>query len=397
MIYHNNGEEAMLTYYIGQYIVPAGIGKVFKMSFKSILTVNWLWSALGLILVMLLFTCAAGAKKVREQIFCIVFVVLAGGLMPLQQSIGNILYPSDIMIGQTGWLDYFMTYGRISLQFRTNFISIRWAFGQTIVPWIIIIILYLNRDKVRYYLPLVLPSVLFGTFSSFSIIITAIFLYVDYCCKNKKIKQIIKETFSLENCLSALSLGSTLFIYYIGYITQEKPEGVGFSFVNYFNKDIGIYLIFVLGAFGLYALIIFREYKRMFSYWACVLLMLLLPLIKFGAVNDLLMGACIAPSMLLYVLIARWLFEQNQVAVQFRKGIMITLLMISFIKPSLELFTCIRDFDYTEYVPNDVFVTMEHFANRYGENVSMDVIYNYYTYDAYDSLFMKTIGENTNK
>lgn len=392
VVYHNGEEEAMLTYYIGQYVFPSGVGKLLRLSFEQTLILNWLWSSFGLALVFVVFMCAAQATTGKKQLVCILTVVFAGGLMSLQQSIGSVLYPETVSIGLPGWQDYFFTYGRYMLQFRTNFISIRWAFGQTLVPWMIVIILYMVKNHVKYYVPLLLPAILFGAFSSISIILIAVCLWVGDCVQKKSFSKIMKDTFSVENCVSLASLGIVLFIYYLGYIIQTKPEGERFSIQNFINRDIGIYILFVLGSFGLYAMIVMKEHKKDVAFWSCVAVMTILPFFKFGVANDLLMGACIAPSMLLYVLLIKWLFYQNA-AGQFRKGILVALLLIGAIKPSLEIYTCVTQYDYTQYIPADTFVTLENFANRWNPNIPLDVQYNYFTYDAMDSLFMKTVGK----
>lgn len=390
VVYNNGGETALLTYYIGQYIFPCGIGKILHFSFEQTLILNWLWASVGLALVFTVFICATKATSAKKQLWCILMVLLAGGLMSLQQSVGSVLYPNDITIGLPGWQDYFLTYGRYMLQFRTNFISIRWAYGQTLVPWMIVLLLYILKDRVKYYVPLVLPAILFGTFTSFSIILIAIFFWAEECFFKKSQDKILKNTFSWMNCVSMASLGAILFVYYLGYVIQTKPAGEGFSIQNFAGRDIGIYLIFVLGSFGLYAIVALKENIKNIAFWACVVIMSVLPFFKFGVANDLLMGACIAPSMLLYALLTKWLFDKD--TSQFRKGILVTLLLIGFIKPSLEIYTCVSQYDYSQYNPADYFVTMENFANRFNEDVSLDLRYNYYTYDAMNSLFMKTVG-----
>ena len=236
---------------------------------------------------------------------------------------------------------------------------------------------------------------LFGTFSFVSIVILAIATYVSYIKKESDVIKILKNTFSIQNCLIFFSLGLVFFLYFIGFMTQEKPVGVEGQVVKYLGKDIGIYFVFILGSFGLYALCIFKEYKTNSIFVTAVVVMSILPFIKFGAANDLLMGACICLSFVIYLACAEFIFENgdNRSYIK-RRAILVVLLCIGFIKPSVEIYKCLSTYNYSEFVPNDAYVTLEGFANRERQDIGIDIQYNYYTYDAYNEPFMKYIGRD---
>lgn len=396
VIYENKNERALLTYYIGQYLVPSFIGKVFSATFRSTLSINWIWSSVGLLIFVLVFMKIAGADNTKKQAISLFIIFLGAGLMVLMQAVGSKLMPSCIPIGQTGWRDYFFNVEN-TLQFRSNFVAIRWAFGQTIVPWIISVMLYYYKSQVNTWVPMLLPCILFGAFPFVGIISVAIVIYIGYCKSTKDVKIILKKTFSWENILCFCTLGIVLMLYYLGYLIQPKEDLAGFSIMDISGKGILIYLMFVMGSFGTYAVIIAKETKKDIAFWGAFIIMLILPFFKMGHANDLLMGACIGPSMILYLIMTKWLFLEDS-AVMFRKGILVTLLVIGAMKPSLEIVRCVYDYDYTQYLPDETLNgSMERFVDRKNNAIPVDLRYYYYTYDADSCLFMKYVGRTRAK
>ena len=335
----------------------------------------------------------AVADNTRKQAICLFIIFLGAGLMVLMQAVGSKLMPFHIPIGQTGWRDYFFNVEN-TLQFRSNFVAIRWAFGQTIVPWIISVMLYQHKTWVNLWVPMIMPCILFGAFPFVGIISAAIIIYIGYCQSAKDVKVILKNTFSWENILCFCTLGIVLMLYYLGYMIQPKEDVVGFSMMVLSGKGILTYLMFVTGSFGAYAAIIAKETKKDMAFWGALLIMLILPFFRMGKANDLLMGACIGPSMILYLLVSKWLFLEDA-SLMFRKGILVTLLVIGAMKPSLEIVRCVYDYDYTQYLPDKTLNgSMEAFANRSDQSIPVDLKYNYFTYDADRCLFMKYVGKS---
>ncbi len=392
VIYEANGEKAMLTYYIGQYVVPTFISKFIDFQFYGMNQLNWLWASFGLFLVWLLFMIITGATTVKKQTVCLAILIFAGGLMALQQSLGHVLYPNRVSIGLGEGMDYYFSLVPM-LQFRTNFINMRWVYGQTIVSWMIVMLLYAHRDKIDIFVPIAMPGIMYSSFSFLTIVWIAIFIFLKWIWEAKgNISHVLKITFSWQNLLAVVSPGLILITYYLGYMMQPKPGTQGIQFVGYSFKATGLYILFTMGSFGLYALLVAKEYYKDSAFLGAVSVMFILPFFTMGGPNDLLMGGCIAPSMLLYVYLARWLFKADR-TMEFRKGILITLVLIGFIKPALEIYSIFRYHDLTKRELADEFVTLENYVNRSDENLRQDVVYNYFTYDCDDSIFMKYLGK----
>lgn len=393
VIYENGADVSMLTYYIGQYMVPSFLGKVFAISFRQVLCINWLWSSVGLVLIWLLFVHAVCADSWRKQVFVLMMLVFCGGMMTVQEEIGHIVYPDDILAAADGWRDYFLCYGRYMLQYRTNFISLRWAYGQTLAIWLIAVVFYLRRKEVKYYAAIFLPALFFGSFSFVSLVILAFAAYIEYLFEVRDLRRILRSTLSIQNCLMFGSLGTILLLYYIGFVRQKKPGGIGLERVSYIGRDWGIYLIFIFGSFLAYALCVFKENRKNSLFLASVGIMCVLPFLKFGVANDLLMGGCIAASFILYLVLTEFVFQMDSgTGYGKRKTVLLVLLWIGSIKPVMEVYQCLKAYDYSVYAPFE-WATLEEFANRERTDISIDQQYNYYTYDAYDSPFMKYLGK----
>lgn len=393
VIYENGNDVSMLTYYIGQYIVPAFLGKVFVFGFQEVLCINWIWSSIGLVLIWMVCLHAVHACGWKKQMFVLVMLVFCGGMMTLQEEIGHAVFPDDILDAADGWRDYFLCYGRYMLQYRTNFISIRWAYGQTLVSWLIAAVFYQRKEDIRNYVVIFIPALFFGSFSFVSLALLAVAEYAVYLIKVRKLSAILKNTFSIQNCLMFLSLGLILFLYYIGFAQQKKPGGIGLERVSYTGLDWGIYIIFIAGSFLAYAFCVLKENKQNVLFLASLAIMCMLPFVKFGAANDLLMGACIAASFILYLVLTEFIFCKSQsFGHAQRKAVLLVLLCIGFVKPVIEVYECLTMYDYRVFAPNE-WASLEGFANRDRTDISIDQQYNYYTYDAYDKPFMKYIGK----
>ena len=201
--------------------------------------------------------------------------------------------------------------------------------------------------------------------------------------KNKKIKEVLKEIFSLSNISIFLSLGLILLLYFWGNTFSEKPDDVGFSFVSYKN-NILLYIAFIM-SFIPYSIILFKDNKKNPLFYISIIILLLLPFGRMGLWNDLVMRVSIVPIFIFMILCIKYLF--NTKIQNISKLILVIFLLIGSYSSMNEL---MNSFKIKE---NNSFYSLEMTANR-KIKIDDDLKYNYYTYDLDDNFFYKYLSRN---
>ena len=133
---YNNG-EALLSYYIAHWMVPSVFGKiVFFISgsyFAAYLVGNialLLWSSFGVALVLLLFSMMANIGKKTYPIIAVICFVFFSGLDIVGS---NILNGGVFSLHIEWWATYF--------QYSSNSTCLFWVYNQTIVTWLMTLII----------------------------------------------------------------------------------------------------------------------------------------------------------------------------------------------------------------------------------------------------------------
>ena len=239
VIYENrNGEKSMLTYYLAQYMVPCAIGKLFS-SYRIAEITNALWAYWGLILVYLNLLRFIKGKTVLHDIIAL-FLLL---FFSCPTEIGKVILSWFIETSPTdeAWFYY---NDDIKLQYSNNLLLLEWVYIQVIVNWMILTLFIEKYRKVEYYAPLLLPALLYGSFSFLGLIPYAIVWVVYQLIINKKKTIIIRNILSSYNILTIFSLGTVIIIYLLGNVTGEKPAEISFGLTPYSGKWL-IYIVFV--------------------------------------------------------------------------------------------------------------------------------------------------------
>ncbi len=384
-VYYERFGKCMLTYYLGQYIIPAAIGKITG-SFVLANIVMALLGIAGLWLVYLMLVELTGADETWKQITT-VFVMLffCGGLVLVQFMLK--LWYGDRMysLGSQHWV----LVDGIMLQYRSNMVMIRWVLPQIIVPWLAVILLIKDIKKVRYYVLILLPSLLFGSFSFAALAAMGVAAAVRLLL-NEDIT--IKKILSLENLLVGLSLGSILFFYFLGNLQVDKPVNSSFRFEIYDLRHLPVYLMFCLLMFGVYYLCVAPENKGKPLFIINLAILMILPWFRMGLCNDIVMSGSIPSLFVLMIMVLELLFDEREsTSLGLRKGIVIAMLLVGMIYPIDELKDNIS---WNTLGPNLAldYGSMELFTRRGDPRVTEDLMYNYYTYDPEGKIFYEYIA-----
>lgn len=394
-VYYMNLEPSMLTYYIGQYLVPALVGKLTG-SFRIAEILFFVWGVIGLVLVFIHLQRILKADTVKKQLLSLLILLFFSGAVVLTQVVLHNWYPNMTFAPVDR---HWVIVGEILLQFRSNFVMLRWVFPQCMIPWLLMMLFMEHYKKCEYYALLFLPALLFATFSFVSFFAYALMGIVYLLIKQKDKKDVLKRIFSLSNLLPAVGLGGILFFYFLGYVQVQKPDYLGFGLQKYGFSYWGVYVVFCFFAFGIYAVCVWKDNKKIPLYYFTVILLLVIPLFKMGLCNDFVMSVSIPPLFVLMIFVVKFLnkkgeSEQNGI----KKGILIVCLFIGAWYSFCELKDNIAQKE-PGIMSAAEYESLGYFTNRGNQELSDDLKYNYYTYDLegkifYEYIARKKIGEN---
>lgn len=379
-VLYNKYDHAMLTYYIGQYLFPALIGKLTH-SIRLADVAMGLIGYLGIMLVYVNVLCISRADNSKKQLIILVLLLFFSGMMHQLQYLFYMICPELLVYPGTkvSSLGCFSTLyiSNMHLEYRSIMTDLQWVYPQTIVPWLCTIMLYGNRDRCKYFGLLILPALITGTWEFLALALLAFGLMVYELIKRKG--QCIKEILSVPNLFCAIFPGLIMMIYYLGNVGGETNASPIIDGMMPLSVYFSYCLPFVLFMFGFYFLIIMNYNKHDVLFWMMGGGLLLIPLVD-G--SDFIMCTSVPLFFLLFLYIIRFLFmETNKIL----KGLLILLLALGAISPIRQLKATVSQKPYDRFTE----WTLLECTDRNNQNISNEMKYHYYTYDYEESMFYK--------
>ena len=401
VMYRNGREHAMLSYYIGYYLVPALIGKI-RHSFRAAEIAMYAWGASGLVLVYLNLIQYLKARTNGMQVLSAVMIPFFG--IPLWLSELVLKRVSEYnTLGQSQWFYFGDT---IKLQYSSNYTLLRWVVPQVIGCWLILLLFLQYRQNIENYLYLMLPAMLWGTFSFLGIVPMAGAYAIEWGIRSKSLKAFAAKVFSVDNILMLFTQGAVLFLYYYGNVFSEKPHSVGLSRLPYGPDTWILYVVFVAVNVGIYAIILWRDHKTDLIYYAVVATLCILPAFNMGLYNDLMMRTSIPGLFILMIYVLEFAgkyfpqsCEQREEAgrgsgtvTNLFEMMILFLVLVGMYYPFHELSEIAAADVHGKLGREGKWESMEKFADREREE-ALDLKYNYYAYDIEDNLFYRYIAD----
>lgn len=380
VVYDN---DVLLTYYLGQYLVPSFVGKLCGHSEWILKWMVPVWNSIGMVIAaLLLFQCvkANTIKKKCLTVFCMIFFAGAFylGLFVYRDILGN-----SIMYESFKWLDV----NRVKVHFPSNFDAFYGDFQHVIVPWIGTGLFLNNKKNYSHYMLYLLPMIFYATFGFVYLAMIMIGFALVSLVQEKFDKAVLKQIFGISNWLM-LPLAFVFIIYYLGNVLGEKPGTTGFQWNNMFQMP-DFYLIFVLAEFGLYYLVLYFTKKKDSLYWITLLQLLIIPFLSMGRYNDLCSRGSIPARFILMAWVIEALIGHEKKPI--KKACLTALLLVGTINVTLEMkdiWSDTRTYGFaTEMNVHDSFGTLNGFAGS--PDVREDEAYNYFTMDYHDSYFYR--------
>lgn len=392
VLYHNAIDDSMLTYYLGQYLLPALVGKAFG-SFRAAEFAMLFYGWIGICIALLVLFQAVHADTPRKQFVAFLVFVFFGTVLILSKWLYGLT-----SVGASDLMDhYHWVSDSIWLQYRTLFTALRWTFAQTIVSWILCGLFVEHWKDTKVYVLLAAPLVLYATFPFLGLALLMLGVFIVRHFQEKDRISLWRDAFSLPNICAFFGAALIPAIYLAGNVLTEKPAGTGFSMLNYGDKTV-LYFCFC-AAFLCYSAVIFTHHKRNVLFYLINAQLLLFPLFTMGYYNDLCMNSSVPAIYLLMIFVTQTLFASSRKKMQhvIRTVVLIVLLVCGAFYPFLEMKIVVEagpfwhgepTSDYGVYGPRGQLAecTLETYTRR-DLPYALDFVYNYATYDYEDSVF----------
>ena len=383
----HHGGYCMLTYYFLQFLVAGIVGKMF-FSYRLAELVFAVWSLLGVTLVYFNLIRSLNVYSTVKRLF--VLWVLFFFMLPL--TIGRPVIEALSThaffyegTGETLWVSE-----TLQLPLHGNWMRMFYDYQQAITPWLITILLIEFHKYVRFYVPLILPALMYGAFPFVALLPYAAILAVMNYCHSVDKKQFYRDMFSVPNVAVSLSIGIVFVTYLWGNVSGVKPDIVSARMVSY-QGHYTILLLYHLLVTLPFPLLVFKEHKKNALYYLTVLFLLLIPFVKIGVFNDQRKFTTIVHFFLMYFLL--------QYLLTYRWGELKTsnikcfftflLLFVSFMIPFQNLRKQIQTDEIGSLAEDKGCGTLENWSNRADSTIRIDLRYNYFTYDVESSVFYK--------
>lgn len=203
VVYDLSGQA--LVYYIGHWLPPAALAKAVQHLSGSVewgrsagRMLLWLWSSLGLTIIILMVFSLVGACTRKKRIAATLILAFFSGLdvvgAILLRRIQFLLSPEIIHL--EWWCSGY--------QFSSITTCLFWVFNQTIIPWMITICFLSERDP-RNYIFYCVVCLLCGTLPCIGLVVLMVFKAADYCLqeiRTKNARGIPRIVFSVQNLLA---------------------------------------------------------------------------------------------------------------------------------------------------------------------------------------------------
>ena len=374
--YHNEQEDAMLTYYVAQYLVPALFGKLFHSLRAAELTMLC-YNFIGIFLAALLLFRLVKASTPRRQLVSIFIFVFFGVVLFL----GKALYGATAIGGtdvtspltSSNWIS-----DHILLQYPYNYSHLRWAFPQVITPWIVTALFAQNKEKYEYYLLWAAPLLLHATFPFLGIALLMIGYFGFSLIIGKNPLACIRQAFSLSNICAGLGGILIPLVYLYGNFGGTKSSNAGFAIIEY-NADTVLYFCFC-ASFLCYSVVLFDRYKKNILFYLVNGILLFLPFFKGGCYNDLCMRASVPATYLLMVFCIDGLFAFVRDRQKTGRAVILAMLLcLGMYYPVFSMQNMLRTDPGGRRTENGQ-QSLSEWAYKDGR-VSDDAAYNYFTYD----------------
>ena len=359
-------EKGMLAYYIGFWLPAASFGKIvglFTNNSAAIWSLSnaalYLWTVIGVVLVLLMLyfnVNATNSKKILAATCIFVFfsgMDIVGWLAAGTD--GFFARMVDEKIHIEWWAKKISFPSGHLLQYSSFTTQLFWVFNQAVVTWLAILTLF-RENTPQNFIFIGMMSLFCGPIPFYGFLIIALTRGILFIYRGRKhLRFTVGEFFSISNLLSLIGIFPVCWAYFTGNSAATLKSGSkllrfvprllfnvdGKAHTGLDGKRLLLFISFLALEFLLIALIIWWHNRRDLTFWVCMLMLCVFPMIFTGAAADFCMRATIPALVLFCVYVIRFVFDKinsaKKSADRLLCYVLITFLLLGAATPIVEM------------------------------------------------------------
>lgn len=327
--------ETPLVYYIAYYLPAAAVGKAYHHSVNAAYAATLVWALVGILLIFYWMSRLAGKSTILLAVLLIGF----SGLDIIGSLITTNADSSWPMITRGSKIEWF-AWPTLQVLYPSHTTSLFWTPQHTIAGWLLGCLLasiFIEKRKPYGAIFIGILGLLWSPFATLGLLPIFVCLYLTS-------KNGWKAAFTVPDIVAMTALCIPLLLFFQSAAHQPLHTFLTYNPTPSLLQKLAVLLLFILIEFGIYVLLMYRYVRKKESReWltllaACCIFLSLLPILRLGAFNDLVMRACVPALMLIAVLVYRFLSARlNDAVLQKRQQLLWMAVGLGFVNPLIEL------------------------------------------------------------
>ena len=324
-----NDSNSALVYYVGHWLPPAMVAKVFNKLFHSIelawfvgRVALWFWTALGLSVLVLLLFAYIKAESTKKRIIAIVVLIFFSGL----DIVGALYYGKCERLLSPDLL-HLERWAKHGYQYSSITTCLYWVFNQSVIPWMMTLCFLMDSDE-RNYVTYSAACLICGPLPLIGLAILMVFRAVCRlirCIREQRVKDWCKAIFSVGNILVVILCVPMMAVYLLSNSalaatgeSQRVVEQASFFSTGYWNRSL---LAFYAVEVGVYLVLLWNAHKKEPLFYAVAVSLLCIPYFHIGTSMDFCMRASLPGIFIILTYVADYLAQYFSTPRQERKHV----------------------------------------------------------------------------
>ena len=349
--------HSILCYYMTFWLVPAEITYLLNLDEIGSNVVLFIWMYIGLLLIFFLLCDVLKPKKEYIILITILFLFFSG-INTLGMIIKGFFGGADPLVpnypGRIGWAfsDCIINGLHVVYILRSIYLCIADVYNQFFAIAITTLLFLKFRDEIDLYIFIGLLALPYSPIGFIGIFVVEALEFLKSFFAKNKLKNSLKENVIVLNGMAIFAIVPALYFYFSMNINSSTVFAVNadssYNFLyiplhKYNHTLIFILLLYYFIYFGIYALLIFKKYKKESLFFESIFCLIVFPFFRIGSGEDFNFNAAICPYIILFILIIQYLLTSwNAEPQKFRDIILVFCLSIAMLTPVIQITTSFR-------------------------------------------------------
>ena len=332
-------DSNILTYYIGFWLPPAIIGKIFN-SVSIGYYAQIVWAVFGIFL-FVYYVLAIFRKKLFIPFILFIFF---SGLDYLGCCIADFYRSGIYLMLRNAYIVSHLEWYLSGLQFSSFTTQLYWVFNQAIPIWVITMLLWHEKNN-KNLIFIYSCSFISSTLPAMGLFPLVIYWYfkngrksIKSSFKKNRFLRTIKNGITLQNVIGALIIVPISYVYLSGNITGHNVyvDSVSSNHNGLFYMTCRFMMFFMLEV-GLYLMFLWKKHKCNFMFYIIILCFIIYPHINIGTNADFCMRATIPALIILFIYVVDLFYDKKFLTNKLAVYALICILLIGSMTPIHEI------------------------------------------------------------